>query len=828
MKRERRCIAAFGGIALFHPCTAAALAGDAPAVEQPADIMSPTAPPARPRLNGTGRDLPMGGPLTDNGFLLGEVNYTLTADDRILIDARSLMPLLLRILSPDVLQRIVNATGDRYSISTAELASLGINLEYNPTNFGLDMTVDPAMRPRQSISVMGGVDPVAGPVAVPQDFSAYLTTFVNADYVHKGSDPGLADPNVIFDSAIRFKGFVLENEASMQSRFRREGTRLVYDDLRRTARYSLGDLEPISRGFSGSSPMAGASIVRVYADLEPQKNIQPRGQRSFTLTRSATVETIVNGQSVQQARLNPGTYDIGDFPFAQGSNDVRLIIRDDGGREQVISFSIDFDRTLLAAGLTEFGFYAGVEAPFTAGGRSYSGRPIASGFYRRGLTDELTAGGNFQVNNRGGVAGAEVVWANPLGTFSFNLAGSKNQEIGSGYAANMGYEYSRIGRDGNSRSLTASLQTISRDFALPGATAASNPYAYEFGVTYSQSLGARHYASVDAFHAIGRGARSDQSTLRATYGWRPSQRLLLTAEASYEDRDRNSGLGFRLSLTYRFDRKSSASGEMDTRRDRARLSYQRSDGTGVGSYNAAVNVDRIDNSTALNANFNMLTNRAEVGAAHLTSFTGGGQITDQRTSLRTAFSLAYAGGQIALSRPIYDSFAIVKPHASLGKASVYLDPRKDEYLARSDALGAAVMPELSAYAPRQMTYDVPKAPPGYDLGTGLLQFVPPYRSGYMVEIGSDYFVTSTGRLLKPDGTQLDLVAGYAYEQASPDREPIRMFTNRSGRFAVQGMRAGRWRIEMPAGGKTLVYHVEIPKGSAGLERVGDLQPEERK
>jgi outer membrane usher protein len=55
-----------------------------------------------------------------------------------------------------------------------------------------------------------------------------------------------------------------------------------------------------------------------------------------------------------------------------------------------------------------------------------------------------------------------------------------------------------------------------------------------------------------------------------------------------------------------------------------------------------------------------------------------------------------------------------------------------------------------------------------------------------------------------------------------------MFTNRSGRFAVQGMRAGRWRIEMPAGGKTFVYYVEIPKGSAGLERVGDLQPEERK
>lgn len=841
MSGRRIDILAIGGLVLSHPAAAIAADGRAAEPVTGTDDFSGTglsslfaaAPPAgadaTQRLNTTGRDIPLGGPLTDGGFILGEISYVLTADSQIVVDAKMLLPLLQRALTPELWQRLATAIGDRGEVSTRELADLGLSIAYDPSNFGLRLSIGPEMRPRQAISVSGGYDPVTGPVEPPQDFSAYLTAFANVDYVHKGGDTGLADPNVLLDSAVRLKGFVLENEASIQGRFRREGTRLVYDDLRRTARYTVGDLEPISRGFSGASPMAGASIVRVYADLEPQRNIQPRGQRSFTLTRASTVETIVNGQTVQQTRLNPGTYDITDFPFAQGANDVRLVIRDDTGRENVISFSINFDRTLLSAGLSEFGLFAGVEAPFSAGGRSYSGTPIASGFYRRGVSDELTVGGNFQANDKGGVAGAEVVWASPIGTLAFNLAGSKNKGIGSGYAVNIGYELAIRTADQGARSLTASFQTLSRDFATPGALIADNRFKYEFGATYSQTIGADHYVSTDAFYSVGRGSNPDQSTVRATYGWRASPRLLFTAEASYEDRRRESGFGIRLGLTYRFNRKSSGSAEIDTRRERGRLSYQRSSGTGVGSYNASASIDRFEDSTGVNANLNLTTNRAEVGAAHLTSFSNGGGIIDQRSSLRAGASIAFAGGQVALSRPIYDSFAIVKPHESLGKASVYLDPRGKEYLAKSGALGGAVMPELSAYSPRLVTYDAPAAPAGYDLGRGSVQFVPPYRSGHLVRIGSEYFVTYTGQLLAADETPRSLVAGLAYEEAAPDRPPIQMFTNRAGRFAVQGLRAGRWRIEVPTrGGDTAIYAIEVPAGADGLVRGGAIKPEGRK
>ncbi|MGH7018234.1 MAG: fimbria/pilus outer membrane usher protein, partial [Brevundimonas sp.] len=447
-----------------------------------------TAPTVLPdRLNPSGRDIPLGGPLRDGAFILGEVDYILTADDRILVDIDTLMPLVGPRVSPDDLSRIRQAIGSQDRLSTEALSALGLPLVYDPATFGLVLTLDPAMRPRQAISIAGSNYGVMGRLAEPATLSGYITAFATADYVHQGlaDDTGFDTPTILLDSAVRYRGFVLENEATINNDFSRDGTRLVYDDLARTARYTAGDLEPVSRGFSGASSLAGLSIVRSYAELEPQRNVQPRGQRTFTLERPSTVETFINGRSVQQTRLNPGTYDIRDFPFAQGANDIRLVIRDDSGRENVINFSLNFDRSLLARGLTEFGFFGGLESSPDGDGINYSDTLGASGFYRRGLTDELTAGSNFRVNENGGVLGAEMVWASPIGTIGGDLAASSINGIGEGYAINASFE--RTFGDGFSaaRTVTATFQTVSEDFATPGALSADNRYAWEAGLTYA-------------------------------------------------------------------------------------------------------------------------------------------------------------------------------------------------------------------------------------------------------------------------------------------------------------------------------------------------------
>lgn len=768
----------------------------------------------------------MGGPLIDNGFVIGEIDYVLRADDTIWLDGPQLLALLYRALSPEAAADVDQIIGPRAEISLAELAQAGIRIDYDPATFQLEMQVDTAMRPRHAISVSGLPPQVTGPVEEPADFSAYVTALGNLDYVHEGSDVGLASPNILLDGAIRYGGFVLEGEANWQGGFSRQGTRLIYDDRPRMARFTAGDLQVVSRGFSGASPMTGLSLERLYSDIDPQRNIQPRGQRSFTLERASTVETYVNGSLVQQTRLNPGTYDIQDFPFAQGANDVQLVIRDDSGRSNTIDFTINFDRNLLAAGLSEFGVYGGVRSPFSPDGRRYTGDPVASGFYRRGLTEELTAGGNFQVVTDGAVLGGELVWASPVGTLGFDLAGSQVSGIGSGYAFNVSFERAFDGI-GDSSSLIATYQTVSRDFATADASSARNPYVHEMGLTWSLGFLNDHYISVDGFYSQGRVDTPDRATFRAIHGWRAHTRLFFTTEATYQDRGDEEDYGIRLTATLRFGPRSSGTAEVDTRRKGGRLTYQTSSGRGVGSYNGQATVDYFDEVGSFNGNASIRLNRSEVGAAHLTSYSPDqDRIVDQRTSLRFGTSFAVADGAIAMSHPIYDSFAMLKPHKSMEGAKVYVSPTEDDYLGNSGVYGPAVAGELSAYTPQLITYDAPEAPVGYDLGTGAVQMMPPYRSGYLIEIGSAYSTTFTGTLLNPDGSPVPLAAGLAFELSEPGRPPVRMFTNRSGRFAATGLKAGRWRIEVETGSRTRSYIIEIPADAPSLVRAGELQPED--
>jgi outer membrane usher protein len=69
------------------------------------------------------------------------------------------------------------------------------------------------------------------------------------------------------------------------------------------------------------------------------------------------------------------------------------------------------------------------------------------------------------------------------------------------------------------------------------------------------------------------------------------------------------------------------------------------------------------------------------------------------------------------------------------------------------------------------------------------------------------------------------VGGNAFELAAPDRKPVQMFTNRSGQFAVQGLRPGKWRIEMPMNDGKLVYMIDVTTTEAALQRGGALKPE---
>ncbi|HEX8192401.1 MAG TPA: fimbrial biogenesis outer membrane usher protein [Allosphingosinicella sp.] len=813
---------------LLLPENAQAGAADMAAAQAGARVVLDPPAAGGARLNPTPRTVTLSVTANLDNAALGEVSIAIDAQDRVSFDAARILDLLDRVVDAGTMR----ALRARPSLAAADLAAAGIGIAYDPQALELDVTVAPERRLAQSIALSRLDDSRVGAFVEPARTSAYLNLRGNLDYLHGGADGGFAAPVFFIDGAARaFGGLVAEGEAIWQPGsaardFTRLGNRLVHDDRRRLVRWTLGDLQTISRGFQSAPDIAGLSVFRSYSVLQPQRIARPRGSRAFRLDRPATVEIEANGQLLRRLQLQPGNYDLRDFPFAQGANDVRLRILDDAGRSETVRFNLFLDQTQLAPGLTEFGLYAGIASPQGESGPSYSDDPAVTGFLRRGFSETLTLGANVQADADTQMAGLEAVWSSPLGLFSGNLAASRSSGEGAGFAAQATFQRLIQRTGGRSDSLTLFAEARSAAFASLGDGKPFNPFLLEFGGSYSRTVSERVYAGVDGRYSIARGDAEDAFNLRGTMGVRVSRKLAFSGDLSWQGDERGRRLGAYVSLTFRLDRQSSVRADYDTRFDRARVSYNTLRGQGVGAWSVAADVERSRFGSGANAAATYYHNRAELGFSHFGSFDGNfGDSLSQRSSLRVGTSLAFADGAVSWGRPINDAFAIVTGHRNLRGAPIVVERNPGGFTATTGALGAATHPALSAYIERVVGIDSPTAPAGADLGQGTFRLLPPYRGGYKLRVGSDYSITALGTLSGADGAPLSLITGAATELAHPERPPVQIFTNREGRFGASGLAPGRWRIVMDDDRRS-TFILDIPEGAENIVRAGVLTPQE--
>lgn len=818
---------------LVGACLAAfAQAQLARAADEAADGLSgaPVAPPARSQpLNPTGHTIVLTVPAKDGSVYLGDMPLTIGADDSLSFPADRTLQLLGDLLAPDVLDSLTDRFAGKQTIGPADFEGSGIRVEYDPRTLELNFIIPPQQRASRRLSVTPLSRERLGKVIKPADFSAYLNIRSSVDLVEDGADTGFAPPILLLDGATRLGKIVAESDAiwtpgNTGPDFQRLGSRLVYDDTKDLIRFTAGDLQAQTRGFQATPDIAGLSISRSYSVLNPQQIIRPRGDQSFTLERPSTVEVYINGQQVRRLQLAPGNYNLRDFPFAQGANDIRLNVLDDTGRTQVLRFNIFLDQTQLAKGLTEFSLNVGVNAPLGLSGPDYSNDWIASGFVRHGLSDYVTLGANFQANHMVQMVGAEGVFATPIGSLGTQIAYSHAAGAGDGFAAQATFQRLIQHSDGQADTFNLFVEHRSRNFTPVTFFLAENPYEYEVGGGYTHAFNPDFYAGVDARFSKGRDANPDVHNYRILAGWRLSSRANLTAEGRYQQDSRGKVFSGFLTLTVRLGRFSSLRTQYDSRDNRMRATYQTLHGSGVGSYNVSADVERSDLGAGVDVNANYFTNRAELGFSHYGVFDRDfGSSQNQRSTFRLGTSIAFADGAVSLGRPIYDSFAIVEPHRSLKHADVIVEPTPNGFAANTGALGTATMPGLPSYADRTVTVDVANAPPGTDIGQGSFKLYPPYRSGYKLVVGSDYNITALGTMVDIDGQPVSLVSGTAKQLDKPGGPTVTLFTNRAGRFGAVGLAPGRWQVQM-LDSKKSTYVIDIPEDAQGIVRLGEISP----
>ncbi len=784
-------------------------------------------------LNPTGRTVQLAVPVRENGDgpYLGEVVLRITPDDSLAVRAERFLEVIAPIAEETLLARLRAGTDREGWITPAAIEATGLAFAYDPFLLEVRTGIPAEVRRQQEISVIGDRRRPSAPGERPARLAAQLNIAAQTRIVHRSesASEGIEPPTVAIDAAVRAAGVVLETEIDAdfdESDYDRRSTRFVYDDPERVLRLIGGDLLPETTGFQSSERIAGVAVLRRYRELQPGRVTRPGGRRSFLLERAADVDLYVNGRLVRRFRLPPGPYDIRDFPLTTGANRVRLEIRDDAGRLEVLEFDLFFDADLLAPGLDEFFLGAGVRAPLDAGEPDYSNEPVFTAFYRRGVTDSFTAEVYAQGDDRVRQLGALPAAATPFGNFALDLAVSDHDDAGLGTAAELDWQYLFGNEKGvSARSLQLSATWRSRDFAALGTDRPSNPFGLELRGSYSRPLPGEIRGSVAATYAFGRDDTDDRWSVDLALS-RNIGRLGLSLDASYEQGTGDSGFGVFFRASYRLGARDRAEASYDSRLEEARIAYSRSSPGTLGSLSWTVEARRDPDNTSFSGNLDYRGTRADIGLSHdarMTDLTGGSE--EQVTGLRLDTALVFADGAFSLSRRVGNAFAILVPHPTLGDRRILVDPSPDGVRAASDRFGPAVVNDLGAYVPTTITVDVEDLPPGYDLGAGSFDLVPPYRGSYLLTVGSAYNVSALGTMLDAGGKPVALVSGLAFEQGEPARSPVSLFTNRAGRFGIPGLAPGRWRIVMNTTPR-LVYEIEIPEKASGLVRLGEIRPVE--
>ena len=271
-------------------------------------------------------------------------------------------------------------------------------------------------------------------------------------------------------------------------------------------------------------------------------------------------------------------------------------------------------------------------------------------------------------------------------------------------------------------------------------------------------------------YSKGRGNLPNRAFYRANAGFQLTPRLELEINGEYEDSPEHSG-HFRLRDP---DLRNSASvrprrAEYDSRYKRGRLAYTTFHGQDVGQWDLSLDANHGEAGGDFNAVGNYTLERALLGLTHFTTwderFAG---ITDQRTSAARRF---LAGLRRRPPRPGAADPQWLRHHraalAARTRGSWWsIQPRKATS-PRPGALGPAVIPDLSAYSEREVYVEPIDMPVGYDIGSGAYRFEAPYRAGYRIIVGSDYWLTASGRLLRIDGSPLTYAGGEAQDWRTP-------------------------------------------------------------
>lgn len=329
-----------------------------------------------------------------------------------------------------------------------------------------------------------GGDPLAMPTAPPPGF--YLDYDLSATHARNGGNSAGA----LFEAVVFNRWGALVSGAAWRSNG--QGSELFRTDTywrrdipQRMETLVIGDTVSSAGGWSRPLRYAGVRYARDF-DTAPGYITYPMPSISGSAALPSTVDLLVNNQRSASSTVQPGPFELDNVPIVSGAGEMQLVVRDLLGRETVVRQGFYVAPQLLAPGLSDFSYEAGMMRLGYGSRDDRYERAFASGTYRRGLSDWFTGEVRVEVERDRRAAGvALTALVGRLGVVGLAAGFSDaDGQRGVRYVATA----QRIGPTGG---LSLSYSHADRDFREFGALENTPALREQFSASAGARLGRR-------------------------------------------------------------------------------------------------------------------------------------------------------------------------------------------------------------------------------------------------------------------------------------------------------------------------------------------------
>lgn len=746
-----------------------------------------------------------------NGENKGDLFVERTGEGDFLVREKDLR----RIGFRDPAGKTLSIEGERYlSLRSME----GVSFEFREKTLTLEITASPALLPKRAIDFLPARRPN---VFYPKDPGGFLNYQVgyNAGDSFSFRSWDMANQLGVRAGDILFLSDSSFTETPDDRRFVRLMTSATWDRRETLQRAVAGDFLASSGELGATVNLGGISVSKVFR-IDPYFYWYPLANVSGLLPLASEVEVYLDGIRVRTEKLPPGEFELRNLYQYNGASQVTLVIRDPFGTERRIEFPFYFTDTLLREGLHEYSYNVGALRERFGSESNRYGHAAFSAFHRYGLSDAVTVGGRAE-------GGGGVVNLGPEAFFRIRQAGILAATLSAGHVDGEGFgaagllRYTYQGRRWTGHTF---LKGVSRKYAVIGEEVRPDRARMEtgLGVGYgSREAGAvsldlsfaDRYAGTDRFAGVVTYSKifGRATTLRLSY--RKSR-----DEGGVQDE-------FFLGFTWYPRRETSftASYQGGDGQNVETLQVQKNPPAGEG-YGFRGTIARTDSSRVSSTTGNpflQYNGRYGVYTAEYRADIPDGGTATEAARLSAAGGIVYVGGRAGFSRPVTDSFGLVRVDRIEG-VRVYLN---NQEIGRTDSSGEVFLPNLGSYYENQVSINDKDVPIDYSLSEVVKYVSPPLRSGSVIPFEARKFQAVTGTIAIRRGGE-EIPAEYLEVRMRADGEEITFPTGKGGEFYLENAAPGLYRGTVPAPGRPCRFEVTIPKSDEMLIELGGIACEE--